>query len=524
MKFNELKKIVELDGEEAFLDHLYLEIHKDYGVNLNKNTTYDLAMMIAKENSYHPVKCYLDNLNESNNNEEIDIKNLSSLFFGTTDKIYDEMVYRTLIGSVARIYKAGCKLDTALILQGKQGIRKSTFFRVLYGNDFFTDSVVGTDRDNLLIVHQNWCCELAEFETITSKKASGELKAFLSKSVDTFREPYARSSRTVKRQCVIVGSVNECEFLVDTTGNRRFWVIPVNTQIDTDKVIKFRDAIWYQAKKAFLEGEFWYLEEKYQKQSEQLNKEYLYQSTWDCPELDNYLQGFETIGISGKDILKQVFQFELKDINRGHEIKIGQILRKKGWENKPIKKDGKTIRLWLKEFTTDFSVRFENLIDPFDPKPETLYSNGYNKDQTKDQTDQIKEFDPSQKSMDQLKPLNDPLFDPCSNPYKSIDGSKDQTDQLKSHTLQISAKNDESSLNSNELEKNQDNLNEGDLLPTEIDFYELIKLINDLLIEIGLTSKDDKRKYVNKVLGIKAKTIMELSNDQLITLYHHFNQ
>ncbi|WP_017292400.1 VapE domain-containing protein [Geminocystis herdmanii] len=378
-----------------------------------------------------------------------------------------------------------------------------------------------------LIAHQNWCCELAEFETITNKKASGELKAFLSKSVDTFREPYARSSRSIKRQCVMVGSVNECEFLVDTTGNRRFWVIPVNTQIDTDKVIKFRDAIWYQAKKAFLEGEFWYLEEKYQKQSEQLNKEYLYQSTWDCPELDNYLQGFETIGISGKDILKQVFQFELKDINRGHEIKIGQILRKKGWENKPIKKDGKTIRLWVKDFTSDFSVRFENLIDPFDPKLETLYSNGYNKDQTKDQTDQIKEFDPLEKSMDQLKSLNDPLFDPSSNPYKSIDGSKDQTDQLKSHTLQISAKNDESSLNSNELEKNQDNLNappnEDD--KTQNDEKQLKDARKFLYKELKINNIADKESiltYIRKGLGNNSiNSFYDLSIDQCCYLINN---
>lgn len=80
-----------------------------------------------------------------------------------------------------------------------------------------------------------------------------------------------------------------------------------------------------------------------------------------------------------------------------------------------------------------------------------------------------------------------------------------------------------SDLTQNDSEKNQDNLNEGDLSANEIDFYELIKLINDLLIAIGLTNKEDKRKYVNKVLGINAKTITELSNDQLIILYHHFN-
>ncbi|WP_017293358.1 virulence-associated E family protein [Geminocystis herdmanii] len=458
LRFNELKRIVELDNEEAYLDDLYLKIHEDYGVKVSKQIAYDLAVMIAKKNSYHPVKDYLDNL--ETDNQEIDIKNLSSLFFGTTDKIYDEMIYRHLIGSVARVYKAGCKFDTALILQGSQGIRKSTFFKVLYGDEFFTDSVTGTDRDNLLIAHQNWCCELAEFETITNKKASGELKAFLSKSVDTFREPYARSSRMVKRQCVMVGSVNESEFLVDTTGNRRFWVIPVNTQIDTDKVIKYRDDIWYQAKKAFLEGEFWYLDEKYQKESEALNKEYLYQSTWDCQELDNYLQGFEEIGVSGKDILTTVLGFELKDINSSHERKLGHILRKKGWINKPKKQNGKTQRVWFCESGDILMNKSLNLSDPSDPFIERIYTNGYSRDRIKDQIDKCFLSDPLKKGSDQIKDQTDKLSDPTSNPYISTMDRMDRMDQIQTSPLENLDNSANIELNQDDSEKNQDNLND----------------------------------------------------------------
>jgi predicted P-loop ATPase len=52
--------------------------------------------------------------------------------------------------------------------------------------------------------------------------------------------------------------VNEAEFLVDATGNRRFWIIPINQQINLGAVRDFRNAIWYQAKKAFFDGEHWY--------------------------------------------------------------------------------------------------------------------------------------------------------------------------------------------------------------------------------------------------------------------------
>lgn len=353
LKYNELKRIVELDGEEAYLDDLYLQIHEYYGIKISKQIAYDLAVMSAKKNSYHPVKDYLNNLKE--NSHEIDIKNLSSLLFGTTNKLYDEMVYRHLIGSVARVFIHGCKLDTALILQGKQGIGKSTFFKDLYGSEFFTDSVAGTDRDNLLILHQNWCSELAEFETITGKKASGELKAFLSKSVDTFREPYGRSTRTIKRQCVIVGSVNESEFLVDTTGNRRFWVIPIDQPINLEAVKKYRDVIWYQAKKAFLENENWYLNYKYQKESEDLNKQYLHTDSWDSQQLNNFLTGFEELGIAVRDILIKHLGFSESQIKRNDEQRIAKILTSKGYIKKQKKINGQNIKLW-------FFTRFEEKI------------------------------------------------------------------------------------------------------------------------------------------------------------------
>jgi predicted P-loop ATPase len=58
---------------------------------------------------------------------------------------------------------------------------------------------------------------------------AGQVKAFLSsQSTDTFRVPYGKATEDFPRRCIIVGSTNrDSGFLVDDTGNRRFWVIPV---------------------------------------------------------------------------------------------------------------------------------------------------------------------------------------------------------------------------------------------------------------------------------------------------------
>ena len=268
------------------------------------------------------------------------------MFPPTNDNLFDEMVYKTLIGSVARIYQPGCKLDTALILHGKQGVYKSTFFKTLYGVDFFSDSISGTEKDDLLILHQQWCCELAE---ITTKKKAGELKAFLSRSEDSFREPYGRTIKTYKRKNIIVGTVNEPEFLVDPTANRRFWVIPICGKIDLSLVSRLRDSIWFQAKQAYQAGEPWYLSDKRQEESEKLNQTYIYTDSWDNEALDNYLTGFEEIGITIREILTNHFDFLTEQVGKSQEMRLSKILSQKGWRKTQKWHNGKNRKCWIKD-------------------------------------------------------------------------------------------------------------------------------------------------------------------------------
>ncbi|MGY6530920.1 MAG: VapE domain-containing protein [Cyanobacterium sp.] len=346
LKYNEMLRIVELDGEPADLENFYIHLSLNEGFKVTKQLAYDVAVELAKNNNYHPVIDYLDLVQPK---LSVDIKKLSTLFFGTNNSLFDEMIYRTLIGSVARLYEPGCKMDTALILHGKQGAYKSTFFKVLYGADFFSDSVAGTDKDDLLVLHQRWCCELAEIEKITTKKKAGELKAFLSRAEDSFREPYGRIIKTYKRKNVIVGTVNETEFLVDPTGNRRFWVVPAFQKIDLKLVAELRDSIWYHAKNAYFAGERWYLSDERQEESEKLNQTYIYHDSWDNEALDNYLTGFEEIGITVREILTNHFDFLIEQVGKPQEMRITKILSQKGWRKVQKRHDGKNRKCWIKD-------------------------------------------------------------------------------------------------------------------------------------------------------------------------------
>ena len=357
LKFNELTQEVEMENDQADLENFYIELAVKHNQKINKNLAYDTAVEVAKLNKYHPVKDYLNycqSLSIPNELKKVNfnIKSLSTYLFGTKDSLFDEMVYRFLIASVARVFKPGCKFDNALILQGKQGIGKSTFFKYLFGEKFFTDSLLlnaNKEVDCVLTLHQHWCCELAEFETITSKKQAGELKAFLSRAKDNVRAPYSRTVKAMHRQGVIVGTVNNSEFLIDATGNRRFWVIPVKDKIPLDEISVIKDYVWKLATEAYLNNETWWLSYELESQSESNNQNFLHSDSWDNESLDRYLIGFETQGISIGEILIHHLGLEIQKIQKKDEIRLGQILTKKGWEKKRRRMNGKTRWVWFKD-------------------------------------------------------------------------------------------------------------------------------------------------------------------------------
>ena len=160
------------------------------GIDCTKTKASDIFAKVATENEYSPVITYLDTVAKSIT--PLSLENLASRYFGTNNPIYDIFLKRTLIAAVARAYSPGCKHDTTLVLQGKQGAGKSSFFNVL-GGDWFDDSMGnGSQKDDLIILHKSWIHEWGEIERTFSKRQSEELKAFITRKKDNF-SPSLRS-------------------------------------------------------------------------------------------------------------------------------------------------------------------------------------------------------------------------------------------------------------------------------------------------------------------------------------------
>ncbi|MCK5644979.1 MAG: hypothetical protein KAJ19_29535, partial [Gammaproteobacteria bacterium] len=126
------------------------------------------------------------------------------------------------------------QFDSMLILVGEQGVGKTMFFRAMLPKElrqYFNDGVFIDLNDSDLVSQclQNWITETTDLQPIPYG-----FNCFLSKSIDTYREPYEQFLKSYQRRTVFVGSTNEREFL--NKMNRRFWPLFVEAiTIPTDE-------------------------------------------------------------------------------------------------------------------------------------------------------------------------------------------------------------------------------------------------------------------------------------------------
>ena len=345
LAFNELTKRIELRGNPLELEHLDFTIALELDLDISKENAVSVCSVLAKSNCYHPVRRYLEKVAEVHPNPSIDLNSLAARYFGTDHPLHNSFLKKHLIASVARVFVPGCKHDAALILQGRQGIRKSTFFSVLYSRQFFCDTMSRvSDRDELMKLHSCWCLEWAELETIFSRKDISVVKAFMSSTDDSFRLPYARENTTFKRSFVLVGSTNQDGFLNDPTGSRRFWVIPVGGLIDCELLSVERDEIWAAAVVAFKAGEGWNLNTREEELTQHINTQ-----EYQCPDVwEEYLAEFiqDKTFVTNTQLLNQALQLDTIHQDKKVQMRVASCLRNLGWEPCRQRVEGKLVRGW----------------------------------------------------------------------------------------------------------------------------------------------------------------------------------
>lgn len=202
-------------------------------------------------------------------------KNLDNLlidYMGAEDCEYTKTVTRkSLVACVARAMEPGCKFDYMLVINGRQGIYKSTLLSKL-GGRWFSDSLRTFEGKEAAEMLQGlWILEVAELAAY-GKSDIRTIKQFLSRSVDHYRAAYARKTEEHPRKCVFFGTTNDHDYLNDPTGNRRFWPVEAEVQKSKKSVLDLTqediDQLWAEAVVYWRLGEPLYLSPEMEEEAE----------------------------------------------------------------------------------------------------------------------------------------------------------------------------------------------------------------------------------------------------------------
>ncbi|NBH78559.1 hypothetical protein D3Z52_10290 [Clostridiaceae bacterium] len=212
------------DADDAQLIS-YVDTH--YGTFSARN--YDIAVTkVSDDRSYHPIRAFIEQLPEWDGIERVDTLLID--YLAAEDTPYVRAVTRkTLCAAIKRVLVPGSKFDSMLVLNGPQGVGKSTLIAKLAG-EWFSDSLNLSDTKDKTAAEKlqgYWILEIGELAGL--RKAEVEtLRSFLSRQNDIYRASFGKRATPHLRQCVFFGTTNaESGYLRDTTGNRRFW--PVKT-------------------------------------------------------------------------------------------------------------------------------------------------------------------------------------------------------------------------------------------------------------------------------------------------------
>lgn len=222
-----------------------------------------LLAVTSAERLYHPVKEYLAKL-KWDGAQRVDTLLID--YLGADDTPYVRAVTRkTLVAAVARIFQPGTKFDSILVLNGKQGVGKSTLFAKL-GRQWFSDSLSIADMKDKTAPEKlqgYWILEISELNGM--KKVDVEtVKSFISRTDDKFRQAYGTSVESHPRSCIIVGTTNsDGGFLRDITGNRRFFPVRVTGEGKYHAwELTEVDQVWAEAIEYYNRGEELFLKDK----------------------------------------------------------------------------------------------------------------------------------------------------------------------------------------------------------------------------------------------------------------------
>ncbi len=305
-----------------------------------------IMSLLAVRNTFDPVEEYLRTLKWDG---KFRIKDWLNKYAGAEQTEYTDIVGpRFLISAVARVLKPGCKVDTMLVLEGPQGIKKSTLARALFGSDWFSDQVGDvTSKESSIQIQGLWCIEVAEMDHF-SRADDKAVKSFLTRLDDRYRPTYGLNTVEYPRRCVFIGTYNPDGngILKDATGGRRYWYVSCG-RIDTEGVMRDRDQLWAEAVENYEVGEAWWLEPHEDALAKIEQDARQAADMWDDPVREFLREKLPGSPFRAMDVAQMIGISPERRDDRV-QARIGKILNRMGCEAVRPYEDGKQYRAWVK--------------------------------------------------------------------------------------------------------------------------------------------------------------------------------
>lgn len=304
---------------------------QEYNCTFTSGIVEEAVQVVADRWHIHPIRDYLNGL-------EWDKKPRIEKFLinvaNAPDSAYVRSVTRNFfIAGAARTFRPGCKVDTMLILEGAQNIGKSTLFRILFGDQWFLDTLFtpGT-KDAYQALRRRWGIEWSELDALSRVELS-RVKAFVSSTTDSYRPSYGKSTVDFPRQCVFVGTVNPSGgYLNDPTGARRFWPVSVG-RVDLKRVAEERDQLWAEAVFRYRRNEPWHLRDpKLIRAAAEEAENRREREPWE-KHFRDWLEEHKRTqkGVTTEELLTKAVAMRKDLQDRAAQTKAGKVLRSIGW-------------------------------------------------------------------------------------------------------------------------------------------------------------------------------------------------
>ena len=345
-------KTVELEGND--LDLMTTKLACEHGVFIPEMRIKSAIQYAAGKNRYCPIRRYLDTCS-AHAIPHKDWDRIGEIFLGNQHQIATLAMQRMMIGAVARAYNPGCSMSWLPILVGAQGVGKSMFSRSLVPEKLFAE--VSTPLETLMKeqyrLHVAWLLELPEIDHFFSTRNIENFKNLITTRCDEVRRPYASLPERLLRRFVMIGTTNRNQFLVDSTGNRRFVPLEIgpNFLIPWEQLSAERDSLWASAVQAYRNGD------SYEFNSGEIAQiaEYI-QEFGDPDPWTEKISSFCSIKeeVTAAEVLTQALDLDPRQQGRREARRVADVLQTLGWRRlntsrkDPVTKKTKSVRLWVR--------------------------------------------------------------------------------------------------------------------------------------------------------------------------------